>query len=147
MQGTARDPSVPRTALQAVAEAGLGPIIERARHLAALDERLRQCLPENLQPHCRLGNAVPGRLVYLVDAPVWGTLLRRHADTLLGAAAAAGLQADALTVKITPPSAPEVGTKAIQPLSEATRDALRLTAESVADPALRAQLLRLASLA
>jgi len=32
-------------------------------------------------------------------------------------------------------------------LSQATRDALRKTAESVADPALREQLLRLASMA
>lgn len=115
--------------------------------LAALDDRLRRCLPDSLQPHCRLGNAGAGKLVYLVDAPVWGTLLRQHTDVLLDAAAAAGLQAGALTVKVLPPLPSEPDRKAPKPLSQASRDALRKTAESVADPELRAQLLRLASMA
>ncbi|HEY2345268.1 MAG TPA: DciA family protein [Xanthomonadaceae bacterium] len=147
LQGTAKADSAPRPALEAAGEAGLGRIVERARMLAALDERLRRCLPDSLQPHCRLGNAGAGKLVYLVDAPVWGTLLRHHADALLDAAAAAGLQAGALTVKISPPLPSEPAAKARKPLSQATRDALRKTAESVADPELRAQLLRLASIA
>lgn len=115
--------------------------------LAALEERLRRCLPEALRPHCRLANAGSGKLVYLVDAPVWRIALLQHADALLDAAAEAGLQTDALAVKVAPPlpSGPDLA--APKPLSQATRDALRKTAESVADPELRAQLLRLASLA
>jgi hypothetical protein len=115
--------------------------------LAALEERLRRCLPDSLLPHCRLGNVGAGKLVYFVDAPVWGILLRHQADTLLGIAAAAGHSADALIVKVSPPlpSAPDV--EAPKPLSQATRDALRKTAETVSDPDLKAQLLRLASLA
>jgi len=115
--------------------------------LAALDERLRRCLPDSLRPHCRLGNAGSGKLVWFVDAPVWGTLLRQHTDVLLDAAAAAGLSAGALTVKVSPPLPSHPDVEAPKPLSQATRDALRKTAESVADPELRAQLLRLASLA
>jgi hypothetical protein len=115
--------------------------------LAALDERLRRCLPDSLQPHCRLGNVGSGKLVYFVDAPVWGILLRHQADTLLGIATAAGHSADALIVKVSPPSPPAPGIEAPKPLSQATRDALRKTAETIADPELRAQLLRLASLA
>lgn len=115
--------------------------------LAALDERLRRCLPDSLLPHCRLGNVGAGKLVYLVDAPVWSAKLRQHADVLLDAAIAAGLQVGALTVKVVPPLPSEPGPVASKPLSNATRDALRKTAESVADPELRAQLLRLASMA
>ncbi len=127
-------------------EAGLDRLIERAQWLAALDERLRRCLPDSLHPHCRLANAGSGKLVYLVDAPVWGSKLRQYTDALLDAAAEAGLQTDALIIKVVPPlpSGPDLA--APKPLSQATRDALRRTAESVADPELRAQLLRLASL-
>jgi hypothetical protein len=146
-RGAAKANSVPRPALEAAEAAGLGRIIERAQWLATLDRRLRRCLPDSLQPHCRLGNAGSGKLVYLVDAPVWGSKLRQHADALLDAVATSGLQADALIVKVVPPlpSGPDLA--APNPLSQATRDALRKTAESVADPELRTQLLRLASLA
>jgi hypothetical protein len=147
LQGTARASSAPRPALEAAGEAGLGRIIERAKVLAALDERLRRCLPDSLQPHCRLGNAGSGKLVWFVDAPVWGTLLRQHADVLLDAATEAGFSAGALTVKVSPPLPSGLDGQAPKPLSQATRDALRKTAESVADPELRAQLLRLASMA
>ena len=88
-----------------------------------------------------------GKLIFLVDAPVWGSKLRQHADALLDAAAAAGLQAGALTVKVVPPLPSVPDLEAPKPLSQVTRDALRATAESVADPELRAQLLRLASMA
>jgi len=146
-EGTAKAASAPRPALEAAGEAGLGRLIERAQWLATLDEQLRRFLPDSLLPHCRLGNVGAGKLVYLVDAPVWGIKLRQHADALLDAATAAGLSAGALTVKVVPslPSEPDLA--APKPLSQATRDALRATAESVADPELRAQLLRLASLA
>jgi hypothetical protein len=115
--------------------------------LAALEERLRRCLPDVLQPHCRLGNVGSGKLVWFVDAPVWATRLRQHADVLLDAAAAAGLSAGALIVKVSPPLASQPDVQAPKPLSQATREALRKTAQSVADPELREQLLRLASLA
>jgi len=147
LQGTAKASSSPRPALEAAGEAGLDRLIARAKQLAALDEQLRRCLPDSLRPHCRLGNVGAGKLVYLVDAPVWGTRLRQHADVLLDAAVAAGLQVGALTVKVSPPLPSRPDVEAPKPLSQATRDALRKTAESVADPELRAQLLRLASLA
>jgi hypothetical protein len=147
LQGTTRAASAPRPAHEAAGEAGLGRLIERAQMLATLDERLRRCLPDSLLPHCRLGNVGAGKLVYLVDAPVWSAKLRQHADVLLDAALAAGLQVGALTVKVVPPLPSEPGPVTSKPLSKATRDALRKTAESVADPELRAQLLRLASMA
>ncbi len=138
---------MPRPALEAAGDAGLDRLIKRAQWLAALDEQLRRCLPDSLLPHCRLGNVGAGKLVYLVDAPVWSAKLRQHADVLLDAAIAAGLQVGALIVKVVPPLPSEPGLVTPKPLSEVTRDALRKTAESVADPELRAQLLRLASMA
>ncbi|MEO7478534.1 MAG: DciA family protein [Lysobacteraceae bacterium] len=146
-QGTAKAFSVPRPALEAADDAGLAKLIKRAQWLATLDEQLRRCLPDSLLPHCRLGNVGAGKLVYLVDAPVWSAKLRQHADILLDTAIAAGLQVGALTVKVVLPLPAEPGQQTPKPLSMATRDALRKTAESVADPELRAQLLRLASMA
>lgn len=99
---------------------------------------------------CRLANVDRDKLVYLVSAPVWKNKLRLMADVLLDAAAAAGHPARALVVKVVPdlathgetPMAPGTG----KPLSQAVRDSLRATAQSVNDPDLRAQLLKLASL-
>lgn len=100
-----------------------------------------------LHNHCRLGNLDAGKLVYLVDAPIWTTKLRQHADVLLDAATKAGLQARALTIRVVAPHSAALDKPAPKPLSQVTRDALRATAQSVADPELRAQLLKLASVA
>ena len=146
-EGTAPANRGLQPALQAAGEAKFGHLLERARWLEALDQRLRRCLPAALQSHCRLGNVDAGKLVFLVDAPVWNAKLRLHADILLDAATAAGLQAHTLTVRVVAPPPASPGRSAPKPLSQATRDALRATAQSVADPELRAQLLKLASIA
>ena len=93
-----------------------------------------------------LANVDDKHLVFLVSAPVWKAKLRLHADALLGAAAAAGLRGRSLVVKVSTPVSPvPTGTGTARSLSEAVRDSLRATAQSVSDPELRAQLLRLAS--
>jgi hypothetical protein len=133
--------------LQAAAATGLGPLIARAQMLGRLDQVLRQTLPPAMANQCRMANVDKDKLVFLVSAPIWKNKLRLMADALLGAAAAAGHPARALVVKVVPdlaapPSAAPVG----KPLSQAVRDSLRATAQSVNDPDLRAQLLKLASL-
>jgi hypothetical protein len=133
--------------LEAAGEAKFGRLLQRAQWLEALDQQLRRYLPAVLQDHCRLGNVDTGKLVFLVDAPVWNAKLRQHTDVLLDAATAAGLQAHTLTIKVVAPSPASPGRSTPKPLSQATRDALRATAQSVADPELRAQLLKLASVA
>jgi len=135
----------PPQALQAAAAAGLGPLIQRAQALGRLDQLLRQNLPASLAENCRLANVENDRLVFLVSAPVWKNKLRLMADVLLDGAAAAGYPARTLVVKVVPTSSisPETVGK---PLSEAVRESLRTTAQSVNDPDLRAQLLKLASL-
>jgi hypothetical protein len=136
----------PPQALQAASAAGLGPLIQRAQALGRLDQLLRQHLPPALAGQCRLANVDQDRLVYLVNAPVWKNKLRLMADVLLDGAAAAGYPARALVVKVVPtlPDSPEATIG--KPLSEAVRESLRTTAQSVNDPDLRAQLLKLASL-
>lgn len=134
-------------ALGTAASGDLGSVIERARMLDALDRQLRQSLPSSLAPHVRLGNVRDGKLVFLVTSPVWKAKLRLYVDVIRDAAAAAGLTASGMTVKVTtmlpvpPVAAPHT------PLSSAARDTLRSAAEAVADPELRDQLLRMASLA
>lgn len=126
--------------------AGLGPVIERAQRLDKLDRLLRQSLPAALAGQCRLANIDRDRLVFLANAPVWNNKLRLMADVLLDAAAAAGYPVRTLVIKVvpTPPTPP--GAAIGPPLTEAVRESLRATAQSVKDPELRAQLLKLASL-
>ena len=146
VRGASPPTSLPPRALEALSGTGLASVVERARWLGELDPVLRQSLPATLADHCKLANVDDKNLVFLVSAPVWKAKLRLHADTLLGAAAAAGLKARTLVVKVAAPSpVVPVGTGQTRPLSEAVRDSLRATAQSVSDPELRAQLLRLAS--
>lgn len=143
MTGTVSPPQ----ALQAAATAGLGPLIQRAQALGRLDQVLRQTLPPAMANQCRMANVDKDKLVFLVSAPVWKNKLRLLADVLLDAAAAAGHPARALVVKVVPDLlAPAPAAALGKPLSQAVRDSLRATAQSVNDPDLRAQLLKLASL-
>ena len=138
--------ALPRQALDALQGTGLAGVVARARWLDALDPVLRQSLPATLADHCRLANVDENHVVFLVSSPVWKAKLRPHADAVLAAAAAAGLRARTLLVKVSAPEpAIPAGPGGAKPLSEAVRDSLRTTALSVSDPELRAQLLRLAS--
>lgn len=138
--------ALPPRALEALAGTGLANLVERARWLDALDPLLRQSLPATLADQCRLANVDDKHLVFLVSSPVWRAKLRLHADALLDAAAAAGLKAGTLVVKVAvPPALAPEGAGQPRPLSETVRDSLRATAQSVSDPELRDQLLRLAA--
>jgi len=123
---------------------GLGPLIARAQWLDGLDLLLRQSLPVSVAPHCRLANVVQDKLVFQVSSPVWKNKLRLYADTLLSAAAAAGLSARTLVVKVVAEDPIPSGNALGKPLSQGVRESLRTTAQSVEDPELRAQLLKLA---
>jgi hypothetical protein len=142
-RGTTGDPPL---ALEAASEAGLSRLIERAQWLERLDGALRQNLPVALAEHCRLANVDRDKLVFLVSSPVWKSKLRLHGEALLGAAAAAGLEVRSLVVKVVVADPNSPSPTASKPLSKAVRESLQTTAQSVADPGLRAQLLKLASL-
>jgi hypothetical protein len=145
MQPASKSPL--KSALSSVLAGDLGSVVERARMLEALDRQLRQSLPPALAPHVRLGNVRDGRLVFLVTSPVWKAKLRLYADALRAAAVAAGLQPTGMTVKVATmlPVPPAAASRT--PLSPTARETLRAAAENIADPELREQLLRMASLA
>lgn len=76
-----------------------GQFLRRALWLETLDLQLRPCLPPGLAAHARLANIDGGRLVYLVDAPVWHARMRLAATDILDTARSFGLDATDLVVK------------------------------------------------
>ena len=65
-----------QTALEALLSGSSADPVRRALGLDALDRQLRPLLPQALAPHVRLANVAGGRLVMLVDSPVWHAGLR-----------------------------------------------------------------------
>jgi hypothetical protein len=123
-------PTGPQVAIDALLGGEASDPIRRALWLEALDLQLRPCLPAGLAAHARLANIDRGRLVYLVDAPVWHARLRLAATDILVAARSFGLEATDLVVKIA--SGPhamrpqDTGTStavSASPLSAAAREA------------------------
>ena len=105
--------------------------LRRALWLEALDLQLRPCLPPALAAHARLANIDRGRLVYLVDAPVWHARLRLAATDILDAARSFGLEATDLVVKtahgpqaMRPQNAGTTTAVSAPPLSAAAREAI-----------------------
>ena len=110
--------------------------LRRALWLDALDQRLRPSLPPSLANHARLANLDGGRLVYVVDAPVWRAKLRLVAPELLGAARSLGLDATDVVVKTTtlPFQPPARAERPATPMSAAAKEALQSALASLKDP-------------
>ena len=140
----AATPSVPRPAGQWVAEGDLAAVLARAQWLDAADQRFRRHLPPALAGHVRLANVDRGTVVVVVPSPAWKARLRMDTALLLAAADAAGIEARSVTLKVVPPTVP-LPERPGAPLSAAARITLETAAQSVADPDLKAQLLRLAA--
>lgn len=122
-----RRASVPTPALQALSDAATGPV-RRALRLDALEQQLRPCLPPALALHCRLANVSNGKLVFLVDSPVWRAKLRLAAPEILNLAQSLGLAVTEVTAKVsTLPAAPIPSTppKVLPATAAASRDALQ----------------------
>jgi len=123
-------------------------LVARARALDALDQQLRQPLPEPLRRQCRLADLSSGRLVFLASSSVWASKLRFHQAALLAAARViSGLPVGKFAVKVAPLPPVPPGQIRRKPLSKTAAEHLKTAAQSVADPELRAVYLRLASLA
>jgi hypothetical protein len=126
----------PRAPLEALlADSAFDPL-RRALWLDALDQRLRPSLPPSLAAHARLANLDGGRLVYVVDAPVWRAKLRLVSPELLDAARSLGLGVTELVVKTTTHT-DHPGTRAdlkAKPMSAAAKEALQAALASLKDP-------------
>jgi hypothetical protein len=107
--------------------------------LDGLDRQLRPLLPPTLAPHVRLANFERGRLVFLVDAPVWRAKLRLATPELLDAARSVGLEATELVIKTTlsPPAgsvSPPLANSKTRPMSKTAHDALQAALASLQQP-------------
>lgn len=129
--------SAPQAALDALLAGPAGDPLRQALWLDALDLRLRSCLPPELAAHARLANVDrSGKLVFVVDAPVWRAKLRLVAAEVLDAARSLGLDVTDLVAKTT--TAPLVAKppqveRPVKPMSAASRDALRAALDSLKD--------------
>ena len=128
-------PSTPRAALDALLAEPAGGPVRRAMWLDELDQRFRPLLPPSLAAHARLANFERGRLVFVVDAPVWRAKMRLAAPELLDAARSIGLDAAELIVKTTTPviASPQSDRKA-KPISATALQALQAALESLKEP-------------
>jgi hypothetical protein len=116
--------------------------LRRALWLDALDQQLRPHLPPQLAAHARLANIDRGRLVYLVDAPVWHARMRLTATVLLEAARSLGLEVHDLVVRtasgpqaMRPRSTGTSTTTTALPLSAAAREAFAAALAARDEPA------------
>lgn len=115
--------------------------------LQALDRRLRQFLPEPLASHTKLGNLRHGKLVFLVDAPIWTRRLLEQTDVLMEAAHTAGVPVSGVAVKVAMMQPASTDQTPPARLSATARETLRAAAAATRDEELRARLLQLASMA
>ena len=130
-----------QTALDALLSGTAADPVRHALGLDALDRQLRPLLPPALAPHVRLANVADGRLVMLVDSPVWHARLRLAAPDLLDAARSIGLEVREIAIKASreplqlparasSPAAPGRGGR-----SAAADDAFRAALAALGDPA------------
>ena len=129
-------PPSPQDALDVLMAAPAGNTLRRALWLDSVDRRLRPHLPHSLAAHARLANYERGgRLVFVVDAPVWRAKMRLAAPELLDAARSIGLDAAELIVKTTTPvtASPQSDRKA-KPISATALQALQAALDSLKDP-------------
>jgi len=132
-----RRASVPQLALQAAMSDASADPVRRAIWLDTLEQQLRPCLPPALSSHCKLGNVTGGKLVFIVDSPVWKAKLRLAAPELINLARSIGLAATEVVAKVsTAPSQPARSAGiALKPMSEASRQALQAALSSLQEPA------------
>ena len=130
-----RAPAPPRNALDALFAGGTADPLRRALWLDALEQRLRPHLPPGLSAHARFANVDGGKLVFLVDSPVWKARLRLASAELLDAARSVGLQCGEVVVKVatTPLEPAPPASRRPVPLSAATREALEAALASLKD--------------
>ena len=113
-------PSAPRGALEALLAETAGDTLRRAQWLDSVDQLLRPHLPPGLAAHARLANVRGGKLVYVVDAPIWHAKLRLATQVLVDAARSVGLDVAGLSVRTT--------LQPLRPLPPATRTAKPMSA-------------------
>ncbi len=131
-----RRPSSPQAALDALLAEPSGDPIRRALWLDELDRQFHPYLPSSLAAHARLANFEKGRLVFVVDAPVWRARMRLAAPELLDVARSIGLDAVELVVKtaLAPIPASVQPMRKTRPIPADAQKALQAALASLKDP-------------
>ncbi|MDO4708356.1 MAG: DciA family protein [Pseudomonadota bacterium] len=99
---SARPPSAPQLALDAMLTGDNARILRHAMWLDAANRAWRAQLPADLRGHLRLGNfnRDDGSLSALADSPAWAERARLATDLLINAARASGLPARRIRVRV-----------------------------------------------
>jgi len=107
--------------------------VRRALWLDALERQLRPHLPAPLSAHARFANYKDGKLVFVVDSPVWHARMRLASAELLDAARSIGLECDEVVVRTTTaPLRPEPpAPRRPRPIPPAAREALQAALDSL----------------
>jgi hypothetical protein len=65
------------------ADSELAILVTRTRKLRGLTEALRDLLPQDLAPHCYIGNIEPECLTIMVDSAAWASKFRFLSQSIL----------------------------------------------------------------
>ena len=126
---------------------GLAGIASHARVLRQLNDCLKRCLPPPLCAHATVAQIIGDVVIVHVDSPAWHARMRFLAPDVLAALKGSSghqtLRRMEVKVSVRFGEKPLASPRRAR-LSRASADCLRSTAESVADPALKSALLRLA---
>jgi len=129
---------------------GLRKIVRQAHRLLALDPLLKQCLPENLRPHCQIAQFATTKLTLLIDSAAWLTYLRPFIPQLLTRlkqhpqfAYLSDIQTRIQPAYIIPPPIEKKPVAA--QLSEENKQLLQSIAETISNPSLKKALIKLSS--
>lgn len=123
-------------------------LLSRARALRKLDVVLHDLIPSPLNEHCRILSLQDATLTLAADSPVWAARLRFQATQLVKQLSnSQTVRLRTVNVRIRPPDGlPVTRTPGNRPrLSRRATYTLKQTARNVADPELKAALLRLAN--
>ncbi len=142
-QQNSRDPKAVKEQLE---HGAFGPLLQKARHLLALNQLFQQTLEPEARPHCRLMNQEGGLLLIEVDNASWATQLRYQSQTLLNQLRQQ-VEFSELThiqFKVYTPASTAAPAPVSNPPSAENRKMIEAIALGIQDEKLRDALLRLA---
>ena len=131
-------------------ESNLRRIVRQAQRLLAMDKIFKECLPENIRPHCHLAQITATELTLLVDGAAWLTHLRYLKPQLLQQLKTHPQCAYLKEIQYRIQPAQKWGEKAepapvMRHLSTENKELLQSTAAMVSNPQLKKALLKLSA--
>ncbi len=125
----------------------LQSLIDKAKQLESLNQKVLAVLPDELKPHCKVANFAHGILTLTVHSAAWGMKLRfAHSDLLRRLRSDAGLYTLKSIKQLVRPfsPAPEQRSSKLAMESAASAESLTQSAATISDPDLKQALEKLA---